>query len=309
MIQRRVVGIACVAFAANAFGCASDASGGTVGARTVLVDRSTQNLIGSVTSINGTYGAGCIGHKADGTDPWSATNDATGTLSVVRANAGCVLTLTDVVTVEDTFTAAPAIILDDAYSAVSTFTGTVDASNAFYGTAMQTEAGVYDQAFKITLIFADQPSVLDGGEKTADYEMLGSSVVTYGAEAPDYTFTNTLAVETNALKIVTQVSGAVILSAGPASLTGQSYLFVDGVPADKAAIDLLFTEPALGKEPIVGVPPTSPTEIQGELIAATNNLTTQRVRSLIIARTTGNDAGPTLNAYQVFTFKFNAPTP
>lgn len=89
--------------------------GPDVSARAEVATTTQALTAGSVTSVNGTYGAGCTGRsgswsaRVSGTDPLTYPP-----LTVVRNNAGCSLTLTSLVA-DQTYTGSPSIPLATAY--------------------------------------------------------------------------------------------------------------------------------------------------------------------------------------------------
>lgn len=95
----------------------------------VIDDRAETLLEGSLESVNGLYGAGCINRSG----PWSveimpgATLDEP-ELSVIRKNTACVLTLTELHTSGGIFTAVPAIVLSTTYKAMASSFGEFSAN-------------------------------------------------------------------------------------------------------------------------------------------------------------------------------------
>ncbi len=139
-----------------------------------VIDQTNREFGASfITSITGTYGAGCSGRAAAGTDTWTVSllgGPAPDELSVRTNNSTCVLTLTDVITTEGTFIGAPPIVLRTTGSA-SPFAKSASPL-AFYGEAT-ISALTFATNFTITLIVSEDPSAVDGGINVASFKQAG----------------------------------------------------------------------------------------------------------------------------------------
>jgi hypothetical protein len=223
-------------------------------------------------------------------------------LSVVKNNTACVLTLTSLVTNEDTkttYTASPAIVLSASYAgSASSFAS--GASIAFYGNAMISPAD-FSSSFTMTILYSDDPSLATGA-LTGGYATVTASSSTQSIAAPDYTLdltTGALTASVDNAFIVQSVSGTAILDAG--SVTGNSYYVNQGtLPASPtfAQLDTAYQG-------------ASPTAISGGgnvTIAASTfglssvNLSSTVYRTVVIQRLVSGVA-----SYQTFRIGFSHP--
>lgn len=113
---------------------------------------------GALTSINGTYGGGCIGRSG----PWSVSIGGGGiaypALSVVTNNAACVLTLTQVVT-STTTTLSSAIPLSSTYAASASTAPSADGTFSVNATLSAT---TFAANFTLTVLYSADPATGTG---------------------------------------------------------------------------------------------------------------------------------------------------
>jgi hypothetical protein len=209
--------------------CGSDSA--TVVGTPDIVNRSSSALSAGVLQwANGTYGANCTSHANAN---WSlkitggAVTMDNPALSVIQDNTGCVLTLTALVTNENTkttYTATPAITLGAAYAAsASTFDS--GSGTAFYGNAKMLPADFSDN-FTVTILYSDNPSLANGA-LTSVYASVTSSSATQSIASPNYSLdlnTGSLTVTVNNAFTVQNVTGTATLVAS--TVAGNSY-YVD----------------------------------------------------------------------------------
>jgi hypothetical protein len=124
-----------------------------------------------------------------------------------------------------------------------------------------------------------------------------SSVANNAAPAPDYaTDTTGIGVRVDFNKLVTAVSGNLVLTAG--SETGDDYVVHIGVLSDTSSFDVVDAAYTGGMQvPIVGSPVNVPAT---SLLADGVDLTAPVVRTVIVHR-----ADSDVSSYQVFTITFD----
>lgn len=293
--SRRTASALClVAFAAVIGGC-SEAE--ILRPDAEIVNRASQALaLDSVNSINGTYGVTCL----ERVGAWSvaveggATLDHTA-LSVIKNDADCVLTLTEIIADDITYESVPTIGLDDTYEvAASEFAVDGTGPVIFYANA-KINPDDFSADFTVTVLYSDDPNAASGSNN-ASFAQWASSAVGDHLAAPNYTVTDNIAVQTDAEDVVTLALGSVDLTDG--LVTGEHY-FVDlgTLPATPtyAQVDAVFA--AATPTAIVGADP----EVDVADFALDAE-TLPIVRTLII-RHVEND----VPAYQTFKVTFNAP--
>lgn len=132
-----------------------------------LTMRSATLLSEDLESVNGTYGVECV----DRAGAWSLgiavdaalDNDE---LSVVINNDACVLTLTEIRTLDGAILADPPIALTTDYSVIpSAFNDPI----AFHGNAKM-DAVSFASDFTLTVLYSDDPG-LASDDNTATFEM------------------------------------------------------------------------------------------------------------------------------------------
>lgn len=195
----------------------------------VDVDLRSETLLqADLESANGTYGAGCTNR----TGSWSVEIAAGATLdhdelSVVKNNAACVLTLTELRTSDGAIAADPSISLTTSYKvAASAF------DDLFYANARLSSVS-FAADFTLTILYADDPdSATD--DNTAKFDVVESSAMGDSVTVPDYAIEpDDLDVIVDEDQIVQAASGGVTLTAG--AQTGQTFVVADAAGLDTYA--------------------------------------------------------------------------
>ena len=196
-----------------------------------IVNRSSSALnAGLLQWANGTYSAECVSHTSTNWSLKITSDNVTMdhlVLAVVQNNTACVLTLTELVTNENTKTtykATPSITLGAAYAgSASTFAN--GGVSVFYGDAMMAPSD-FSANFTVTILYSDNPG-LTTGTVSEVYPSVTASSDTQNITAPNYSFdlnTGSLTVAVNTAYTVQSVAGTASLVAG--SVTGNGY-YVD----------------------------------------------------------------------------------
>ena len=255
---------------------------------------------GTLTSANGTYGAGCTNRDGawsvritDGTDTLDHTE-----LSVVKGNMGCFLTLTELRAGTDganTYTATPTFALTGAYQETSSsFAVGSPTPIAFYGNAYLNSL-TFAADFQIVILYSDDPN-LQTGENTAGFSVQSATATASGVPAPNYTINMApLIVSTDEGDIVQTATGQAALTA--VSVLGQNYVVLTALTGTSyAEVDAAFIA-ATPKTDIASTIPALSFSLVGM------DLTEDDVLRYIIIANTVSD----VPSYQVFTITFHPP--
>ena len=294
--KMRLLVTALVSSIAGACDGSDDQLGESVLARVVVTDRTTTAMAAALRSVNGTYGSHCTGRHGG----WSvAVNPkaalAHPTLSVVKGNGACVLTLTSLAA-DQLFLAVPAIAMSDIYQVSgSAFEPTTPGVPEFCGNA-HLSALTFKQDFVISIAYADYGGLYPCN-KTAGFGVVMASAVADSVPAPEYTIDLThLSVQTDDSDVVQTATGtANLMTEG---VGGQHYVVARSLPLGPTYgdIDAAFT--AGTSIAIAGDDP----QIDAELFALVGlDLKTSRVRYLIIV-----NSDEVVRSYQLFTITFRA---
>jgi hypothetical protein len=294
--------ILAVATPAFAVGCSSSSSSTgsvTVGATAVAYNRSTHALADSaLTTVNGTYGAGCLGH-ASATDAWTLTipTSTANNVAVVAGNTACVLTVTTLLAGATVYHTAPGIVMTGGTFAASAsqYFDQTD-TLAFYANAELVPAD-FSGDFAVNVFTSDDPNDVLPTTVTGTQFVVGSASQS-GIAAPTYTESNTLA-------LTDDTDGGVVSSVGNASFTlvpqvapqaGEAWLIApNGFVASFAADDAAFT--AGPANPFVGDPLVIPSTAFG-----LNGTRAPETRTVIIQHVDTPSGDKT---YETFQFAFN----
>lgn len=298
--------VSAIVFAMTAvmFACLGEDS--TVTGEPEIVNRSVSALsLGNLLWANGTYGANCTSHVGAS---WSmkitggnVTMDNPA-LSVVQDNTTCVLTLTALVTNENTkttYTASPAITLGAAFagggSAFDSGAGT-----AFYGNAKMSPAD-FSSNFTVTILYSDNPSLATGAI-TGVYASVTAAAVTQSIDAPNYALdldTGALTVIVNSSFVVQSLTGTATLTAS--TVTGGSYYVDQGtLPATPTFAQL---DTAFKSATTTAISGGGDVTINSSAFGLTGvSLNSTVYRTIVIQRVVSGVA-----SYQTFRISFNHP--
>ncbi|MBX3230926.1 MAG: hypothetical protein KIT84_36315 [Labilithrix sp.] len=195
-----------------------------------VTNRASSALVAAeITSINGTYGSACADHT-DG-DPWSASPNggslAHPELYVIKNNATCRLTVTEVVVGSTVYGAGPAIELAQSYAEeASAFKDDVEDPVDFYGNA-RIDSLAFSADFTIDVIVSDDPNTSISGSKQGTFATQSSTVVVGNVDAPNDTVDlSAFALTTDIDDVVAEVSGFATLNVG--SRPGDDYAIHHG---------------------------------------------------------------------------------
>ena len=298
--SRFALGLALAACVQSAAGCgAAD----DLTPQVILVDHSIAKLsLGALNALNGTYGAGCIGR----TGSWSAAIGSfsgaldNAQLSVVKGNSACVLTLTSVLIGSGRFVPASTVTLGGSYSnSAVAYTAEGDTAVAFFGNLRLSDA-TFTSSFSISLLYSDDSAAASAGstQSTYKYNSLGS---TQSSIAPsDYEVDgSTVAIQTDANKTISDVSGAVDLTDG--LVTGQEYVISSVVLGATPSFDEINAAYEAGTP--VAISGANPSVFASALgLVGTSLATSSATREIIVAHIVNN-----IRAYQVITLTVLAP--
>ncbi|MBA3545671.1 MAG: hypothetical protein H0T76_04240 [Nannocystis sp.] len=281
---------------ASALACALMLSacqgGGSVNGQVDLIDMRSEELLSSdLASVNGTYGAGCTNRSG----AWSLEIEVGATLdndplSVVLNNDACVLTMTELHTIDGALAAVPAVVLTTSYNVIPS---AFDDPVAFYGNAKMSSVS-FASDFVLTVLYSDDPS-LATDDNTATFEVIQASAMGDSVAAPDYLIDiDGINAVTDADQVVVSATGSVALTAGLVS--GQTYVVVDASGLDTyAELDAAYLA---GSPAAVGASvPAADFTLVGEDLDALPK------RTLIIANIEGAVA-----SYQAFEITFHPAT-
>lgn len=195
-----------------------------------LIERGASALTaGSVTALNGTYSS-CV----DRSGSWSvrvsgAAPLANAPLSVVKGDAACSLTVTEVVADQTYGTSTPLGLSASYLASASSFTPGGGGPASFFANAKLDAAG-FASDFVISMLYSGDPSATDAGNVTATYATVSSSVTATLVPPPDYTISFTVGtpftLQLDAAKNVTSVSGTATLQDGTS--LGTTYVVDQG---------------------------------------------------------------------------------
>jgi len=250
---------ALLAIAAPAFavGCSSAPSGtgsGTVTGTAVAYNRSTHALTaGSLTRVDGQYGAACTGHP--NLSLWEINFDGTSTgldPTVDSADgAACILTVFELDTLTAQYLTGSAIALAGTYAIAPSLFTPLGGGEGFYANAIVTPAD-FTTAFIVNVETSDDPTPVTPVTITAGMVRVATATQS-GIAPPAYTQTNDLGVVEDPTFVVQSVSGGSTLTS--AGQTGENYIitqapFTPSFTADDNAFNTL---------PPTAFPATTPT--------------------------------------------------
>jgi hypothetical protein len=290
MTEDRLVAIPLLLWGLTVASCDPEGAG-SVGGRADVFDHRTQQVLASdLASANGTYGDDC----ANRTGSWSLELSTGATLdhpalTVVRNDAACVLTLTELRTASGALAATPTIELSDSYQgAPSEFGSPVE----FYANAKLSSLS-FAGDFVLTILFSDD-SDLASGDSTATFAVHTATTAAQSVDAPNYTLDVTgLLIQTDINDVVQSAAGSALLNAG--AVSGTRYVVVAAADLDSYdEVDAAYlgaTSAAIASS----IPASA-------FALVSDDLTTAKKRTLIVANIASG-----VRSYQVFEVTFNAP--
>ncbi len=311
-------------------GC-SDEFGGSVGARGVTFDMSTQALrFDELYAAHGFY-TNCAGRPDDGTWSIAITPGAVieSPLTVWLNNHDCQLTLTHLEIVRDDnegdedhatwdielLEAQAQMALSDGWGAAQDFRTPGDPPGPieFFANARlnRAEAGKFSADFDVEILFSDDPDIAAAAAThAAQFAAITGSYATDTVPAPEYTLRTEapsdikLDIKTDTNQIVVSVDGSVDLELAPDAQAGQDYV-VHGeslVGADYDDVHSAFSNgQGMPEEPVEGYYPIPAASFQcllGEDLAAAT------VARTIVIRNSSEG----VSTYQTFTIEFTPAT-
>lgn len=271
-------------------GCTSDVSNAErAHAKATLIDRTTQGLtVAALKNLTGTYGSACQDSPGGA---WTLSLGAGGaptTLSVLKGDTSCVLTVTGIES-DRTYPAGIPFDLTTSFPSAAAF----GSPKAFYGTA-KISSVAYDASFTIDVVFSDDVSHVNAPVGAFHSTVTSSTVTSAGVLAPDYVpSVDRVMVARNSANVVTAVAGG-------AELLEQTHA------ADAYAIDraTLSGSPSFAEVDAVYAAATKTTLSAGaittvlttELVSAGDDLTGGLVRTLVLHRSSTG-----VSSYQLIT--------
>ncbi|MFO0578597.1 MAG: hypothetical protein U1A78_31725 [Polyangia bacterium] len=292
----------CLAFSAAAAGGCGDAQ--VAKSQVDLIDKVSHALTTStVRALKGTYGAGCIqrtGTWALGLNGFTPTEDA---LSVVKNNADCVLSLSEV---HAGTLAAPAMYsmtapmaLDSAFASNgAAFMLDGQGDTVFYANFRIQPDLTFNTNFSLEMVYSDDSTEVTA-QKSAAYAVQTSTASSSNVAPPDYLISlSGISLQVDAGDVVQTASGSASLTEG--SVLGEQYVIdQDTLSATPtfADIDALF---AAGQKS--NLTPGSPSIPVADFALGGTDLTAGQKRNVIIANIENGT-----RAYQIFRVTFNRP--
>lgn len=273
-----LVGAAGVAIALAGCGSAAPLE---VSARPEIVNRATGALAtASLKWLNGAYGPSCVSRSGS----WSL--DLGGTpgvmdypaLSVVRSNAGCELSVTELVA-DATYKASPALALSSNYRGSASAFSKSGEGPSFYGNA-KLGSSTFDGNFVLSLLFSGDANG-QTGSTSGTYATSTATSSSSEVAPPDYAFDLTdVAYQYDVKKVVAQVSGGVALT--DRNYPGDSYVVDAGTLGNSptfADYDMAYTS---GTK--ITISSANPTVGTSSLLSVGTNVTSPVVRTIVIRR-------------------------
>lgn len=286
------------------FGCGGDNGATLVNPKVSLIDKVSHALTpGSVRSIQGVYGAGCLDRSGAWEIPLNGYSATMPALSVVKDNAACSLAVTAVlagpVVTPTSYGAAGPMPLAAAFSAnAAAFSvGGVGATEFYANLRVQPDLS-FGTDFVIEMVYSDDATQVSAS-KAATFAVQTGSATASAVPAADYTIDLVgIAIQVDASNIVQSASGSAALTDG--TVTGEQYVVdMDTLPASPTFADLDAAFQNGTPHSIAGANPMIPAS---ELNLAGLDLTTPQHRNIIVAHSVSGTP-----AYQLFRITFNHP--
>ncbi len=291
-------------------GCGQNPS--TVTATPVVVEIASSALsTGALQWANGTYGAGCTAPSPSAPTSWSLqigagnlTMDHSPISVVLNNGASCVLTLTELVTSENTqttYTANPPIGLAASYAGPASSFASGSNPIAFWGNAKIAPAD-FSTNFVVTIEYSDNPQ-LTASNVNASYTTVSASSSPTLWASPNYQLDLALTVNVdNQLVIQGSSSGTVTLDG--ATVTGTGY-YIDMGALPVGTTNLTFAALDAGYRAAVTSTPPSPFTLALSALGLPGTLSSTTYRTIVIQRL---DSASNTVSYQAFQISFTPPT-
>lgn len=306
-LARRIV--CSLVVVASSAACTAASTDEVLDPSAVVIDKSTHALsAASIEWIDGTYSASCknpeTGAARTAGEGWSLRISGAATmthpaLKVTKGDSDCTLSLSGLRTTSALYDAAPAFAMATSYqssgSAFSTGAGAIE----FYGNAKLSATDMASN-FTITVLVSDDLATASGGTKTGSYAQFAGSGDMGEVAAPEYSMTNTIALEANVDDTVSATTGSFTLSLGEGAQAGDTYRIVDAELASPtfASVDAAYNAGG-GHEPVT-ISGSPVTIASADLLA--NGTALPAKRTVIVRRVQDGVA-----AYQIFSLEFAAP--
>lgn len=294
-----------IVFAAIAlFGCGGENGAAVVSPKVSIIDKVSHALTpASVRSIQGVYGAGCLDRSGAWEIPLNGYSATMPTLSVVRDNTACTLSVTGIlagtVTAPVSYAMASSFPLGSAFtaSAAPFALGGVGATEFYSNFRVQPDLS-FAADFTIEMVYSDDAAQVSAS-KAATFAVQSGSATASAVPAADYTLDLVgITIQVDANNIVQSASGNAQLTDG--LVTGDQYVVdMDTLPASPTFAELDAAYLAGTPQNLGGANPTIPVSA---LSIAGLDLSAPQHRNIIVAHTVSGT-----RAYQVFRITFNHP--
>ena len=174
-----------------------------------------------------------------------------------------------------------------------------------HGKPMKLSSASFAYGFSMSLVYSDDARLTSGGSSNSEYRTTSAAASEGQTSPPDYTAdSSTLAIQTDAAKKITAVSGAVDLAHH--SVQGQNYVISSASLAATPTFDALNTAYNAGTP--VSIQNNSDPSVAASALGLVNEtgLATGSVKRHIILRNLDSNTGTV--AYQLITVTIIPPT-
>jgi hypothetical protein len=286
-------------------GCDNADEQSAVKPNVTLVDKVSHALTPStVRAIQGVYGAGCLGRAGTWEIPLNGYSSTNPTLSVIKGNASCALTVTSVLAgpnaspISYGMASTFPLVASFAPQATAFATGGTGPTDFYANFRIQPDMN-FSSDFTIEMVYSDDASQVSAGA-TATFVVQSSSATASAVPPSDYSIDlSGIGIQVDAGYVVQAASGSAQLSNG--ATAGDSYVVdtQNALPASPTFADLDDAYLLGTPQSITGANPAIPVAAL-DLIG--RDLSTPLVRNIIVAHTISGT-----RAYQLFRLTFNHP--
>lgn len=272
-------------------GCNSDPGGDGEGAVKGTSSAITVSGHGGLASINGTYGGGCVSRSGAWSMDLSGGSVAMphAPLTVLKANIGCSLTITDIADAGGDYLPPSAFQLITSWAPVGYAFSNAPPVPNFYANVIADDLS-YNADFHVTVLYSDDATDTTSDVASNKTVIVGTATAQLVPAPQYYIMLGSLSVQTDfADDVSSESTGAATLGNG--IVVAETYVVVDGpLAATWGAIDAAY---------LSGTPaPNTGTFGATELVPVGTHLPATRV--LILAHT---EQG--VSSYETFTITFN----